>query len=429
MGQFQSRWCSWSYLWSAWRLGWHLSLGSCVLGWAALYSAYLPGRLQGLEVGWGVQATAKEPQRGSSLPLGPSQGLQTAVLCLGWKKEQVRTAGRILMFAEWWGAGHGLASPFIIASVKPVIPGPSFTHLGPGSFWVWWAACGHLKADLESPWHPAWWPEGHSRAQWAPVRPHCALHLAEFRGQQPHCQESYWTSPTVSAPLASYYPSFIIILLFGSWLSLELCAEMYWVRAGTEEVGSVVLWGAGRLTSPREGTTCLSTFHQLITFSSYQRQHYLHTEGYKPHFWWADGKWEDFWEGAGSALGRGLLFSLTGQYKMWGRPRVYSADFRRTGEGQENMLRVPASRWLLRSLPRPLRVLENLVLMVTTNHAVPKPKLAYREIRHDSALGFCSLVDHILDSFPDSWILPSFLLVWQNWTSGCPSCLSRYSQI
>ena len=93
----------------------------------------------------GVQAAAKEPTEGLISPTRAfSEGFRPAVLCLGWKKKVGGDAGRILMFAEWWGAGHGLASPFISLS-EARHSRPSFTHLGPGSFWVWWAACGHLK--------------------------------------------------------------------------------------------------------------------------------------------------------------------------------------------------------------------------------------------------------------------------------------------
>lgn len=48
------------------------------------------------------------------------------------------------MFTEWLGARHGLASSFISFS-EACHSRPSFTHLRPGSFWVRWAACGHLK--------------------------------------------------------------------------------------------------------------------------------------------------------------------------------------------------------------------------------------------------------------------------------------------
>lgn len=60
-------------------------------------------------------------------------------------------------------------------------------------------------------------------------------------GQKPTLSEDL--PDTVSALLASYYPYLLFFLLHS--LSLELCAEMYWVGAGTEEVGSVVCEGQG----------------------------------------------------------------------------------------------------------------------------------------------------------------------------------------
>lgn len=44
------------------------------------------------------------------------------------------------------------------------------------------------QADLESPWHPAWWPKGHSQSPVGiAVRPHCAPPLAnEFMGAEAH---------------------------------------------------------------------------------------------------------------------------------------------------------------------------------------------------------------------------------------------------
>ena len=100
------------------------------------------------------------------------------------------------------------------------------------------------QAELESPWHPAWWPEGHSQSPVGiAVRPHCAPPLAEFRGAAARTVQG--SAGHGQCSLASYYPSFIIITFWLHSLSLELCAEMYWVRAGTEEVGSVVCEGQG----------------------------------------------------------------------------------------------------------------------------------------------------------------------------------------
>lgn len=52
-------------------------------------------------------------------------------------------------------------------------------------------------------------------------------------GQQPALSEDL--PDTVSAPLASYYPFYLLLFFLLHSLSLELCAEMYWVGAGTEE--------------------------------------------------------------------------------------------------------------------------------------------------------------------------------------------------
>lgn len=121
-----------------------LHLGAGSWGWAAFIQPICQGD-SGLEDGVGVQAAAEEPTEGLISPTRAfSEGFRPTALCLGWKKKGGGDAGRILMFAEWWGAGHGLASPFISLS-EARHSRPYFTHLGPGSFWVWWAVCGHLK--------------------------------------------------------------------------------------------------------------------------------------------------------------------------------------------------------------------------------------------------------------------------------------------
>lgn len=98
----------------------HLRAGSW--GWAAFIQTICQGN-SGLEGGVGAQAAAKEPTEGLASPTRVfSEGFRPTALCLGWKKKAGGDAGRILMFAEWWGDEHGLASPFI-ASVKPIIPG------------------------------------------------------------------------------------------------------------------------------------------------------------------------------------------------------------------------------------------------------------------------------------------------------------------
>lgn len=134
-------------------------------------------------MGWELKQLLSEPTEGlASTTRVFSEGFRATALCLGWKKKGGGDAGRILMFAERLGAGHGLASPFISFS-EARHSRPSFTHLGPGSFWVRWAACGHLKLTLKA--HGT--QHGRLKGSRSPVgmavRPHCAPPLAnEFRG-------------------------------------------------------------------------------------------------------------------------------------------------------------------------------------------------------------------------------------------------------
>ena len=145
------------------------------------------------------------PLRGQGLasPTGVfSWGFGTTAV-LGWKRKADSDSGRALMFAERLWAGHGLASPFISFS-EARHSRPSFTRPGPGSFWVWWAACGHLKLikKTHGTQHRA------LRGTVGAPGPGCEAPLCPSVGQQfqggrsLQCPRSCWTF--VSVPLASY---------------------------------------------------------------------------------------------------------------------------------------------------------------------------------------------------------------------------------
>lgn len=128
------------------------------------------------------------------------------------------------------------------------------------------------------------------------------------------------------------------------------------------------------------------------------------------------GKGGTFREEAGSALGRGLFFffSLTGQYQMRGRPRVYLADFRSTGKVGEDHAEGSASKEPPQISSQATESLEKSSLDGDHEPCCPEPKLAYTEIKALILLQTFVLWWIILDSF---FLIPeSFLLFFSFWS-------------
>ena len=110
-----------------------LHLGAGSWGRAAFIQPICQGD-SGLEGGVGVKAAVKEPTEGLISPTRAfSEGFRPTALCLGWKKKAGGDAGRILMFAEWWGAGRGAVGRGQQGAV--IMPRGSIPDMGPGPWW------------------------------------------------------------------------------------------------------------------------------------------------------------------------------------------------------------------------------------------------------------------------------------------------------